>query len=176
MERILNWSKLSKEWGMCMTQQGLRLLPGTQKKLNKYVCHEGHQMARGTLYKRKHSSTGPSSCTWSNMALISLLPGRTVGKPYWFWSSLPLWREDWNTERTANYLIDLKTYFLLNVSNKIKFQKTMFSSEKNSLLFFHFVFALPWRFGFASLKKGSVKIPYSRLSQSTIRKVVTVSL
>lgn len=166
MERILNWSKLSKEWGMCMTQQGLRLLPGTQKKLNKYVCHEGHQMARGTLYKRKHSSTGPSSCTWSNMALISLLPGRTVGKPYWFWSSLPLWREDWNTERTANYLTDLKTYFLLNVSNKIKFQKTMFSSEKNSLLFFSFCFCLTLEIWVCFFKEGKC--------ENSLFKIVTV--
>lgn len=37
---LLNWSQLSKEWGMCITQQGLRLLPDTQEKINKYLCHE----------------------------------------------------------------------------------------------------------------------------------------
>lgn len=98
------------------------------------------------------------------MVSISILPGRTGEKPYYFGSALPLKSQPKLPDQHDRYL-------LLSVSNEIKLKNT-FTRER--LIAGSFV--LPCRFGLASLKEESMKVPYTRLSQSTIHKVVTRSL
>ena len=102
--------------------------------------------------------------SWPHMVSISLLPGRTGEKPYYFGSPLPLKSQPKIPDSHERYL-------LLSVSDKIKWKNT-FTGER--LIAGSFV--LPCRFGLASLKEESMKVAYTRLSQSTIHKVVTISL
>lgn len=88
------------------------------------------------------------------------------------WVSSPNVKRTEILKKTPNYLIAMKDIYC-SVFQIRKFQKKKaFIGE--GLIAGSFV--LPCRFGFASLKEESMKLPYTRLSQSTIHKVVTISL
>lgn len=135
------------------------LLPGTQKILNKHLWHEwmAPKSKRNPVWRKALPARVqvPSSRTWPHIVPISLLPGRTARRPYWFWCPLPLSREYRHLERNPNYPIDMQEYLPLSVLNKIKFFKKVFIIER----LIAGSFDLPCIFWVTSLKEGNVKVP-----------------